>query len=107
MDDSGWKNIQTIEIPEEAIRQSLENERTMTDKVYDLVVKKPFIVAGVVSLVTICGIGAYKWKTKTVIPSVFLGQLRVIAQGTALGFITLGMAYNMYNDFVLKKKKEN
>ncbi|CAL7945778.1 unnamed protein product [Xylocopa violacea] len=107
MDNSGWKNIETIEIPEEAIRQSLENERSMTDVVYDLVANKPFLVAGIISLSTVCGIGAYKWKTRTVIPSVFLGQLRVIAQGSALGCITLGMIYNMYIDFIVKKKKEN
>ncbi|XP_026670811.1 HIG1 domain family member 1A, mitochondrial-like, partial [Ceratina calcarata] len=51
-----------------------------------------------------CAYGAYKWKTKQVKPSVFLLQLRVVAQGTALGFITLGMAYNMYKDFILNKK---
>lgn len=46
----------------------------------------------------------YKWKTRTVSASVFLTQLRVIAQGTAIGIISLGMLYGMYNDYIKKKK---
>lgn len=56
-----------------------------------------FIVVG--------GIGAYKWKSRTLPPSLFLLQLRLAAQGTAIGCITLGMLYHMYEDFVKNKNK--
>lgn len=35
-------------------------------------------------------------------PSVFLMQLRVGAQGVAVGALTLGMAYTMYHQFIKK-----
>lgn len=37
-------------------------------------------------------------------PSVFLMQLRVGAQGVAVGALALGMVYHMINEYVLKKK---
>lgn len=61
-------------------------------------------------LVGMCGfvivglIGAYKYKHRgDMKTSVFLMQLRVAAQGTAVGFLTLGLAYNMFNEYFLKK----
>ncbi|XP_043794347.1 HIG1 domain family member 1A, mitochondrial-like [Apis laboriosa] len=106
MDENIWKQTKLMEIPEEALRQTLENEKSMTEKLYALVKRSPFAVAGLTGLSIICGIGVYKWKTKTVNPSIYLTQLRVAAQATALSIIGLGMIYSMYNDFILKKKKE-
>lgn len=68
-------------------------------------INKIFLI-GLTGLSIVCGIGVYKWKTKTVNPSIYLVQLRVAAQATALSIIGLGMMYSMYNDFILKKKKE-
>lgn len=52
-------------------------------------------------------IGAYKYKHRgTMSTSVFLMQLRVAAQGTVVGCLTVGLAYAMYNDHFNKKPKE-
>lgn len=37
--------------------------------------------------------------------SVFLMQLRVIAQGTVVGALTAGIAYTLYNNYANKTKK--
>ncbi|KAK9302457.1 hypothetical protein QLX08_005531 [Tetragonisca angustula] len=107
MTDNTWKITEKIEIPEEAVEMIvLENEKSLTDRIYSVAKRSPFGIAGLVGFSTICGIGMYKWKTRTVSPSVFLTQLRVIAQGTAVGIISLGMLYGMYNDYIKKKKKD-
>lgn len=93
-----------MEIPEEAIRQTLENEEAFGTSFIDHVQRAPFAAAGVVGLFVVCGIGAYKWKTKTIPTQLFLMQLRVAAQTTALSFITVGMAYQMYKEYVKKEK---
>lgn len=38
--------------------------------------------------------------------SVFLMQLRVAAQSTVVGALTLGLAYKMFNDYVMPKSKK-
>lgn len=49
--------------------------------------------------------GAYKFKSRgKMSTSVFLMQLRVGAQGVAVGALALGMLYTMINEHVLKKK---
>ncbi|XP_037043432.1 HIG1 domain family member 1A, mitochondrial-like [Bradysia coprophila] len=63
----------------------------------------PFLVAGLIGLVTVCGIGAYKFKHRgEMSTSVFLMQLRVAAQGTVVGALSLGLAYTMANRFLFK-----
>lgn len=105
MERDAWKDTSTIYIPEEAIKQTLEHsERPLGERSVQFVEDKPFLVAGLLGLTAVCVYGAHKWKTRQVKPSVFLMQLRVVAQGTALGFITLGMAYNMYKDYIQNKK---
>ncbi|XP_043578005.1 HIG1 domain family member 1C-like [Bombus pyrosoma] len=106
MGENTWKIGEAVEIPEEAIKIALENEISLSDRFYLLAKRSPFFLAGIVGLTTVCGIGAYKWKTRTVKPSIFIVQLRVAAQATALGIISLGMFYGMYNDYIKKKKKE-
>lgn len=38
--------------------------------------------------------------------SVFLMQLRVAAQGTVVGCLTLGLAYKMLDEYVINPKKK-
>lgn len=38
--------------------------------------------------------------------SVFLMQLRVAAQGTVVACLTLGLAWTMFNDYVLHPKNK-
>lgn len=105
MERDSWNDASTIYIPEEAIKQTLEQtDLPLGKRSLNFVEEKPFLVAGVLGLTAVCAYGAHKWKTRQVKPSVFLMQLRVAAQGTALGFITLGMVYNMYKDYVKNKK---
>lgn len=61
----------------------------------------PMLAVGVVGFLAACGIGAYKYKRRgTMSTSVFLMQLRVAAQGTVVGALTLGLAYKMFSDYV-------
>ncbi|GJQ77160.1 hypothetical protein Trydic_g14837 [Trypoxylus dichotomus] len=63
----------------------------------------PIAIAGLVAAV---GYGAYRFnKRGKMSPSVFLMQLRVGAQGIAVGALTLGLAYTMINEHILKKKQ--
>lgn len=60
-------------------------------------------VPGLIGLVAVCGIGAYKYKYRGgMSTSVYLMQLRVAAQGTVVGALSLGLAYSMANRFLLK-----
>ncbi|XP_054747810.1 HIG1 domain family member 1A, mitochondrial [Anastrepha obliqua] len=66
----------------------------------------PFMVIGLAGFVAAGVIGAYKYKNRgTMSTSVFLMQLRVAAQGTVVGALTLGLAYTMANDYLFKDKK--
>lgn len=61
--------------------------------------------AAIGALAVAVGYGAYKFRSKgKMSTSVFLMQLRVGAQGIAVGALTLGLLYSMYNEHVLKKK---
>lgn len=60
------------------------------------------LAVGVGGFLLACGIGAYKYKRRgTMSTSVFLMQLRVAAQGTVVGALTLGLAYKMFGDYVM------
>lgn len=62
------------------------------------------LTVGIVGFLAACGIGAYKYKRRgTMSTSVFLMQLRVAAQGTVVGALTLGLAYKMFGDYVMPK----
>lgn len=62
----------------------------------------PMLPIGIAGFVAACGYGAYKFKRRGAMStSVFLMQLRVAAQGTVVGCLTLGLAYKMFNDYVL------
>lgn len=57
-------------------------------------------------LAAACAVGAYKFKRRGAMsPSVFLMQLRVAAQGTVVGCLTLGLAYTMANEFLWNKNQ--
>nr|XP_049697695.1 HIG1 domain family member 1A, mitochondrial-like [Helicoverpa armigera] len=69
----------------------------------------PFMIIGILGLIGVCGFGAYKYKTKgKMSTSVFLMQLRVAAQGTVVSALTIGLAYTLVKEHLLKddKKKE-
>lgn len=47
MNDNTWKITEKIEIPEEAVEMIvLENEKSLTDRIYSIVKRSPFGIAG-------------------------------------------------------------
>ncbi|XP_014092707.1 HIG1 domain family member 1A, mitochondrial [Bactrocera oleae] len=64
----------------------------------------PFMIIGLAGFVAAGIIGAYKYKNRgTMSTSVFLMQLRVAAQGTVVGALTLGLGYSMANEYLFNK----
>lgn len=62
------------------------------------------MLIGLGGLLAACAIGAYKFKRRgDMSTSVFLMQLRVAAQGTVVGALTLGLGYTMANEYLFKK----
>lgn len=58
---------------------------------------------GLAGLVAVCGIGIYKYKHRGgMSTSVFLMQLRVAAQGTVVGALSIGLAYTMAQKYLFK-----
>lgn len=67
----------------------------------------PFMIVGMTGFVIAGLIGAYKYRHRgTMSTSVFLMQLRVAAQGTVVGCLTIGLAYAMINEHFFKKSDE-
>ncbi|KAI4470045.1 hypoxia-inducbile hig1 -related [Holotrichia oblita] len=63
----------------------------------------PIAISGLVAAVAF---GAYKFnKRGKMSPSVFLMQLRVGAQGVAVGALTVGLLVTMANQYLHKKEK--
>lgn len=64
-----------------------------------------YLFLGLAGLVIACGVGAYKYKHRgNMSTSVFLMQLRVAAQGAVVSCLTLGLAYSMFDEYILHKK---
>lgn len=62
-----------------------------------------FSFSAIAGLAAACGYGAYSYKRRGAMStSVFLMQFRVIAQGTAVGALTAGMAYHIYTTYINK-----
>ena len=67
--------------------------------------ESPFLVVGLAGCIAATAYGAYKFRQRgSMSTSVFLMQLRVGAQGAVVGCLTLGLAYTMANEYLLKKK---
>lgn len=65
----------------------------------------PFFPVAITGCAAAVAYGAYKFKSRGMMsPSVFLMQLRVGAQGVAVGALTLGLVYSIINERFLKKK---
>lgn len=61
--------------------------------------------AGIVGFVLVAGYGLYKFKSHKGRSSLYLIQLRLAAQGTAVGIIGIGVLYNIYNESIKPKFK--
>ncbi|XP_026323337.1 HIG1 domain family member 1A, mitochondrial-like [Hyposmocoma kahamanoa] len=83
------------------------NEESQADKFARKSKDSPFMIVGILGLIGVCGLGAYKYKTKgKMSTSVFLMQLRVAAQGTVVAALTVGLAYTLAKEHLFKDKKD-
>lgn len=65
------------------------------------------MVIGLAGLLAVCGIGAYKFRKRgEMSTSVFLMQLRVAAQGTVVGCLSLGLAYTLAQKFLFHSEDQ-
>ncbi|XP_025271211.1 HIG1 domain family member 1A, mitochondrial-like [Camponotus floridanus] len=81
-------------------------DQTLSDKLLEKGRKSPFLVASLIGLTGICGYGAYAFKNRKISTQMYLIQLRVAAQGTAIACLTIGMAYHMIRKHVLHDENE-
>lgn len=65
------------------------------------------MIVGLAGLLAVCGIGAYKFRQRgEMSTSVFLMQLRVAAQGTVVGALSLGLGYAMIQKYILHSEDQ-
>ncbi|XP_015590367.1 HIG1 domain family member 1A, mitochondrial [Cephus cinctus] len=88
-------------------QQELQIDEDLSSKLLRKGKQSPFLMLGIAGLIGTCAYGAYKFKHRgQMSTSIFLMQLRVAAQGVAIGSLTLGMLYHMYVDYVVKAPKK-
>uniref|UniRef100_G3MTK2 HIG1 domain-containing protein n=3 Tax=Amblyomma TaxID=6942 RepID=G3MTK2_AMBMU len=76
-------------------------EETATDKFKRKAKESPFMIIGLSGCIIACTYGAFLFKRhKQINPSLFLMKLRVTAQGTVIGCLTVGVIYNLAQRFV-------
>lgn len=67
-----------------------------------------YLSTGIMGCIGVCAVGAYKYKNRgQMSTSVFLMQLRVAAQGTAVAALTIGMAYSLADRYLFKSDKKS
>ncbi|XP_016987950.1 HIG1 domain family member 1A, mitochondrial [Drosophila rhopaloa] len=86
-----------------------EEDAAQANKLARKAKESPFMLVGIGGFVAAGLIGAYKYRNRgTMSTSVFLMQLRVAAQGTVVGCLTIGLAYSMAKEYLFDKApKEN
>nr|CAD7424420.1 unnamed protein product [Timema monikensis] len=84
------------------------DEETHGNKIIRKARENPMLPLGLAGCIIACAVGAYKFKRRgDMSMSVFLMQLRVAAQGTVVGFLTLGLGYSMINEYLIKPKSKD
>ncbi|XP_029175112.1 uncharacterized protein LOC114943625 [Nylanderia fulva] len=81
-------------------------DQTLSERILEKGRRSPFLVASLISLTSICGYGAYAFKKRKISTQMYLIQLRVAAQGTAIACLTFGMCYHMIRKHVLHDENE-
>ncbi|KAB0796379.1 hypothetical protein PPYR_08080 [Photinus pyralis] len=67
----------------------------------------PFFPIAIGVCAATCVYGAYMFKRRgKMSPSIFLMKMRVAAQGLAVGTLTLGLGYTMFNEHLRHTKSE-
>lgn len=82
-------------------------EESQKDRLVRKSKEAPIFPIAIGGLVAAVAFGAYKFnKRGKMSPSVFLMQLRVGAQGVAVGALTVGLVVTMANQYFSNKKQE-
>ncbi|XP_025208250.1 HIG1 domain family member 1A, mitochondrial-like [Melanaphis sacchari] len=63
----------------------------------------PLYPVGILGFGLVAAYGLYKFKSRQGRTSLYLIQLRLAAQGTAVGIIGIGVLYNIINEAMSKK----
>uniref|UniRef100_A0A023FYF4 Putative conserved plasma membrane protein n=1 Tax=Amblyomma parvum TaxID=251391 RepID=A0A023FYF4_AMBPA len=76
-------------------------EESSTEKFKRKAKESPFMIIGLSGCIAACAYGAFLFRRHgRANPSLFLMQLRVTAQGTVIGCLTLGVIYSLSQRFV-------
>ncbi|XP_070164110.1 HIG1 domain family member 1A, mitochondrial-like [Polyergus mexicanus] len=81
-------------------------DQTLSEKLLEKGQRSPFLVASLIGLTGVCGYGAYAFKKRKISMQLYLIQLRVAAQGTAIACLTIGMGYHMIKKHILHDENE-
>lgn len=63
--------------------------------------------SGILGFGLVTAYGLYRFKNRKGRTSLYLIQLRLAAQGTAVGIIGIGVLYNIFNEVISKKSWNN
>lgn len=78
-------------------------DESHTNKLSRKVKENPFMPIGICGLLMACGYGVFMYKRRGAMStSVYLMQLRVAAQGTVVGILAVGVAFNIFKRLKLK-----
>ncbi|XP_062349288.1 HIG1 domain family member 1A, mitochondrial [Cinclus cinclus] len=91
---------------QESVFPEYERETSQTSKLIKKVKETPLVPIGMGGFAAVVAYGLYKLKhrgdTKM---SLHLIHMRVAAQGFAVGALTCGVLYSMFQDYVVKPKE--
>uniref|UniRef100_A0A2R5L4V9 Putative induced by hypoxia n=1 Tax=Ornithodoros turicata TaxID=34597 RepID=A0A2R5L4V9_9ACAR len=69
--------------------------------------ESPFMVFGLGGCICAVAYGAFMYRRrKFVSTSIYMMQLRVAAQGTVVGCLTIGMVYNLYHHYQRRRSRQ-
>ncbi|XP_077293949.1 HIG1 domain family member 1A, mitochondrial-like [Arctopsyche grandis] len=82
------------------------DEESQSQRLMRKTQESPFVPIGMFGMFLAVCYGGYMYKHRgKMSTSIYLMQLRVAAQGTAVGTLTIGMVYNMYTTYMEKHSK--
>ncbi|XP_046667295.1 HIG1 domain family member 1C-like [Homalodisca vitripennis] len=79
----------------------LNQQESLAEKLTRKLKEDPAVGVGMAGLVAVCAVGGNRYRRGafTIPSSLYLLQLRVLAQGAVVGSLAGGIAYTMYQHF--------
>ncbi|NWZ73179.1 HIG1A protein, partial [Acrocephalus arundinaceus] len=91
---------------QESVFPEYETETSQTARLIKKFKETPFVPIGMGGFVAVVAYGLYKLKHRgNMKMSLHLIHMRVAAQGFAVGALTCGVLYSMFQDYVRKPKE--